>query len=39
MVFKALKEMTQARIEFDKWKGQEVSQFEVYKEEELKRIK
>jgi centromere protein J len=36
---KALKEMTQARIEFDKWKGQEVSQFEVYKEEELKRIK
>ena len=36
---KALKELAQARVEFDRWKSEEVSQFEVYKEEELKKIR
>lgn len=39
MVSKALCELRQAKAEFDKQKNEDASQFEIYKEEELKKIR
>ncbi|XP_062503799.1 centromere protein J-like isoform X3 [Corticium candelabrum] len=36
---KALSELEKARVKFENWKKEEVSEFEAYKEEELRKIR